>query len=107
MKGSATIHAGACGQITKATADFDEKTGLCKLHIETDCPHFAKVADTLEGVQVKPGEEFAWETSQVHKAMRAHCTHTACPVPAGIVKAIQVATGKKSPAQASITTEKL
>ena len=107
MKGSAIINAGVCGQITKATADFDEKSGLCKLHIETKCPHFAKVAEKLEGVEVKAADEFSWETSQVHKAMRENCSHTTCPVPAGIVKAIQVAIGRKGPAEASITTEKL
>ena len=107
MKGSATINAGACGQITKATADFDENTGLCTLHIESKCPHFAKAAEKFEGAKIRPGDEFSWETSQVHKIMHTNCTHTTCPIPSGILKAVQVAIGKKEPSQASITTEKL
>lgn len=105
MKASAKIEAGACGFTTKVVAEFDEKSGGCQLDIDTDCPHFAKVAAVLH--EVKPAEEFAWETSQIHKAMHANCSHTACPVPSGIMKAVQVACGKKPPVNASIVVEKL
>jgi hypothetical protein len=105
MKAKATIDAGACGYKTNVVADFDEKSGDCALFIKTDCPHFAKVAAVLH--HVKPSDEFVWETSQVHNAMHANCSHTACPVPSGIVKAVQVACGKKPPVNASIVVEKL
>jgi hypothetical protein len=103
MIASATIKAGACGFTTIATAELDEKSGAYTLHIETDCPHFAKVAAKLEGLEVVPAEEFAWETSKIHNAMRENCSHTACPVPSGIMRAVQVACGKKPPAEASIS----
>jgi hypothetical protein len=102
MKGITTVKAGVCGKTTVASAEFDEKSGLCTLHIITDCPHFQKVADKLEGRAVKPAEEFAWETSTIHAAMRANCSHTACPVPSGMLKAVQVACGKKPAANADI-----
>lgn len=105
MRAKSIIKAGACGQTTNVFADFDEKSGVCKLAIDTTCPHFAKVASLLR--EVKPAEEFAWETSQVHKTMQANCSHTACPVPSGILKAVQVACGKKLAANASIEVEKL
>lgn len=105
MKARAKIDAGACGFKTNVVADFDEKNGTCSLFIKTDCPHFAKVAAVLK--DVKPSEEFAWETSQIHKAMHANCSHTACPVPSGIMKAVQVAVGKKQPANATIEVEKI
>jgi len=103
MKGITTVRAGICGKTTVSSAEFDEKTGLCTLHIITDCPHFQKVVDKLDGASVNPAEEFAWDTSKIHAAMRETCSHTACPVPAGIVKAVQVASGKKGAADASIS----
>jgi len=101
MKTTVTITAGACGFTTKASADFDPATGMCKLEISTPCPHFGKVAAELDAVA--PGEEFDWAKSHIHNKMHALCSHTACPVPAGLVKAVQVACGKKSPVNASIT----
>ena len=107
MKASSTINAGACGFNTKAVADFDEKNGICKLQIDTNCPHFAKVAEILNSSELRPAEEFAWDTSKVHKTMRENCSHTACPVPSGILKAVQVACGKKPPVDASIGVKAL
>lgn len=105
MKASAKIDAGACGFKTNVVADYDEKSGDCALFIKTDCPHFAKVAAVLH--KVKPSDEFAWDTSKVHKAMHGNCSHTACPVPVGILKAVQVAVGKKMPVNAVIEVEQL
>ncbi len=103
MKAVATIHAGACARITVAEATCDSSDGACLLHIRTDCPAFAKVAEKLEGTKVVPAQEFDWGTSRIHAAMRENCSHTACPVPAGIMKAVQVASGKKPPVDASIS----
>lgn len=103
MKATSTIMAGACGFTTRAKADFDEKSGNCTLSFDTNCPHFAKVAAVLH--EVHPDEEFNWEKSRIHAAMHANCSHTACPVPSGIVKAVQTACGKKAPATATIITQ--
>ena len=103
MRGFATVKAGACGKTTAVTAEFDERSGLCTLHLETDCPHFQKVAEKLNGITVRPSDEFAWGTSKIHAAMRENCTHTACPVPSGVVKAVQVACGKKEAVDAEIS----
>jgi hypothetical protein len=103
VKAVATIHAGACGQTTAVEATCEGADGSCLLHIQTDCPAFAKVAEKLEGVKVVPAEEFDWAKSRIHAAMRANCSHTACPVPSGIMKAVQVASGKKPPVDASIS----
>ena len=103
MKAVATIHAGACGHVTVVEATGDPADGTCLLHIQTDCTAFEKVAEKLEGAKVLPAEEFDWAKSRIHAAMRENCSHTACPVPAGIVKAVQVAAGKKQPVDASIS----
>ncbi|MFA5257197.1 MAG: hypothetical protein WC360_03520 [Opitutales bacterium] len=52
---------------------------------------------------LRPSDEYDWEKSVVHATMRENCTHTACPVPSGIIKAVQVASGLKPPVDASIT----
>jgi nitrite reductase/ring-hydroxylating ferredoxin subunit len=98
-----SINAGACGYISTVQADFDKESGLCAIKVDTKCPAFANVADKVHSV--RPKEEFAWESSQIHNAMRANCSHTACPVPAGMVKAVQVACGMKPPVNASISFE--
>jgi len=103
MKSKVSINAGACGYVTKVEADFDKETGLCALKIDCTCPHFNKAAEKLHAV--RPSEEYNWEKSVVHATMRDNCSHTACPVPSGIIKAVQVASGMKKGVNASITFE--
>ncbi|MBN1403182.1 MAG: hypothetical protein JW942_01780 [Opitutales bacterium] len=95
------IDAGVCGFTTDVSAKFDAETGICDLKVDTKCPAFAKVAAKIHSVS--PAEEACWGKSVIHNTMRENCSHTACPVPAGIVKAVQVACGMKAPVNASIT----
>jgi len=45
---------------------------------------------------------FRGEGPKTLRMAAKHCKHTACPVPAGIIKAIEVASGLALPKDASI-----
>ncbi len=94
------IHAGICGFRTtvRAIMDGDE----CVLNIQSDCPDVQRMGNEL--VRVDPMQEMSWRGSppQVMEMARRYCKHAACPVPAGIIKAVEVAAGLALPANAEI-----
>lgn len=102
MRATVITNAGACGFVTKAVVDCEQGAPNCRLSISTNCPHFAKVAAQLDGRELAVADEFDWNKSRIHAAMRENCSHTGCPVPAGLIKAVQVASGKKPPVDAKI-----
>lgn len=89
---SATIHAGICGFTSVVEAECDEDQEVT-FTVRTDCPNYRPIDGqpfTTDAYQVcfeKVGEGFVYET------LKPHCRHAACPVPAGAVKAIEVAAG--------------
>lgn len=87
---TATIHAGVCNFTTTVQVD-SEDLQTATIQIRTECPSLKPLeAETLEvdGFtecfgKVGEGEIYGW--------CRTHCRHAACPVPTGIVKAVEVA----------------
>lgn len=84
------INAGVCGFITEVEAESDDlQTVIIK--IQTQCP------------SLKPLENNSFEVDgfvecfgkigegEVYSQCRKYCKHAACTVPAGIIKAIEVA----------------
>lgn len=98
----AVIHAGNCGYVTtvEATLDGDRRV---LLHIESDCKAIQRLAEHLQAVD--PYEEISFRRGmpQTIEAGIRHCSHAACPVPVGIIKAVEVAAGLALPGEASIT----
>lgn len=88
----AEIQPGACGLITvvKATAIGNRKV---ELSIESACPHVKKLAESLGVVDAYKELSCRREITSIIAAGLEHCTHAACPVPCGIVKAVEVAAG--------------
>jgi hypothetical protein len=94
-------NSGICGFTTTvmATSDDDEEVTLS---IESTCPNYAKLGDDLTVVDAfevgfaKVGE------GPVFDACRTYCKHPACPVPNGIIKAVEVAAHLALPHGASI-----
>jgi hypothetical protein len=70
--------------ITEIRATSHDKSGMVKLEINTRCESIKKLAGDLLRMAAK------------------HCKHTSCPVPSGIVKAVEVASGMALPKDASI-----
>lgn len=94
----AEIHAGACGFNTtvRATSNDDDPRRV-DLAIESECPAIRKLADALP--HVDPFHEIAFRRGMplTYEVAHAHCSHAACPVPSGIIKAVEVAAGLALP----------
>jgi hypothetical protein len=99
----AQINAGICGfQATVITRTQDD---LVTVEITSDCPAIQKLSQNL--TQVDPFQEISFRRNipQTIQAAMKYCTHAACPVPSGIIKAIEVEAGLALPADVSITIE--
>jgi hypothetical protein len=100
----AEIMAGVCGFHTTVVATQDGE--MVKLDIHSDCKSIMKMAAGL--VEVDPLREISFhgEGPLVLQAAVKACRHPSCPVPAGILKAAEVAAGLALPVDATIHIEK-
>jgi hypothetical protein len=85
---TAEIFAGNCGFNTTVTATMDGK--VCKLQITSDCNAIQKMGEEL--IEVNPYQEISFKRAmpKIHEAGHKFCTHAACPVPVGIIKAMEI-----------------
>lgn len=100
----AEINAGACGFTTTVIA---VKNGSkVELEIDSECDAVRKLAAEL--TVVDPFREFSFrgQGPQTLEMGARYCSHPACPVPVGIIKAIEVAAGLALPADATIKVSK-
>ena len=83
------IEPGNCGYTAIVEAEMADR--MCNLSIESQCPAIQKLAKEL--TQVNPMQEISFRrsTPAILEAGAKYCTHAACPVPVGIVKAVEVA----------------
>ena len=97
------VFSGICG--FKTTIKIEDKgryKASCK--IESSCPNHQKVAKLLELQTINVMDElFKKGESQVLKACQGTIPHVSCPVPAAILKALEVGVGLALPADATIT----
>jgi hypothetical protein len=96
----AEIHAGICGFNTTVRTTMEGE--VCKINIESDCQAIQKLAEHL--TEVDPLGEIS-SRRRMPKTLDAghqYCTHAACPVPVGIIKAIEVEARLALPADATI-----
>lgn len=96
------VFSGICGFTTSIEIEEKEKyTAVCKM--EGQCPNCSKVAEILAVEPLNVMDElFRKGQSKVIEACRSNLPHISCPVPAGILKALEVGTGLALPADASI-----
>lgn len=98
------IFSGVCGFQTKVNAETNGEYQT-KLHLETTCPNVKKMAETLDTVNVMD-ELFRKGQSQVMAAAQKHLPHITCPVPVGILKAVEASAGMALTKDATITFTK-
>ena len=74
--------------------------------VESDCDAIQRLGEAL--AEVEPFQEisFRGEGPRTLELGAKHCYHTACPVPVGIIKAIEIEAGLALPADASIKLSK-
>jgi hypothetical protein len=100
----AEIISGICGFTTSVGARKEGSNVV--LSIESDCDAIQRMAEEL--TEVEPFQEisFRGEGPRTLRAGAKHCYHPACPVPVGIIKAIEVEAGLALPADATIKLSK-
>ncbi len=99
-----TIDSGICGMSTTVTATSEGRS--VRLEFETDCGYVQALAAEL--AEVDPFREISYrgEGPVTLRLAPKHLVHPACPVPSGIIKAIEVASGLALPKDAHISPAK-
>jgi hypothetical protein len=94
------IFAGICGFSTTVLATQEGE--VCKLDIQSQCDAIQRMAADL--TEVEPFREISFRRNmpQTMEAAIKYCKHAACPVPVGIIKAVEVAAGLALPADVTI-----
>ncbi len=102
---SAEIESGICGFCTTVTTTTEGGRKV-RVEFETDCGYVEQLAEAL--TEVDPYREISYrgEGPITLKLAAEHLVHPACPVPAGIIKAIEVEAGLALPKDASIKPAK-
>jgi hypothetical protein len=100
----AEIISGICG--FTASVETHMVGGKCVVSIQSDCDAIERLGKDLQ--EVDPFQEitFRGDGPQTLKMGVKHCYHTACPVPVGTIKAIEVEAGLALPADAVIKLSK-
>ncbi|MFA4965881.1 MAG: hypothetical protein WC709_09655 [Thermoleophilia bacterium] len=103
---SAEIDSGICGFCTtvRTTGAGDGRT--VRLEFETDCGHVQKLAECLTEVDAYREISYRGEGPLTLRLAAEHLVHPACPVPSGIIKAIEVEAELAFPKDASIKPSK-
>ena len=93
------IDSGICGMQSTVWATADMNTYRCALRIESECDAIEKIGQEMP--EVDAFQEISLRRGDGPLALQKgveHCYHSACPVPVGIIKAIEVASGLALPA---------
>jgi hypothetical protein len=97
------VFSGICGFKTMIRVE-DQGKYRAKCIIESGCPNHKKVSKILDTATFNMMDElFKKGESQVLNACRGIVPHVSCPVPAAILKALEVGVGLALPADAAIT----
>ncbi len=96
----AVVKSGACGFSVEVTA---EKGKDKKVHIslETECKMVKKMLEDVSVVEIMALFS-GLLNNPVYKSAAKHLKHASCPVPSGILKAVEVESGMAVPKEVSI-----
>ena len=100
----AKIQSGICGFSATVEARMDGRR--CVVSVDSDCKAIQELAEDLREVDPFQEISFRGKGSHVLEMGAKHCPHTACPVPVGIIKAIEVEAGLALPKDAVIRLSK-
>ncbi len=100
------VQAGICGFVTAVSAVPDE-FGMVRIALQSDCPNMGKLAAELDAVDPMDIMASKAKDGVVYAAAARALPHHACPVPVGIIKAVEVAGGFALPADVSIEVKKV
>jgi len=99
------IFAGVCGFSTQVQAEKSSNY-VVSLKITSGCKDIQKMAEEITEVNALEEISFRSGIPSVLLKGQKYCPHAACPVPAGIIKTVEVAAGLALPADVEIKIEK-
>jgi len=94
------IHCGACGFSTTVTADKREEKEV-QITLESECERVRRMSDDISTLTMMAAFT-GFLSNPVYRSAAKHLPHVACPVPSGILKALEVELGFNVPKDASI-----
>jgi len=86
-----TVDAGVCKMKTIIFAKANPDTGMVDIEIKSDCPNVLKMSWKLTSICPYSEVEAEMNKSEVYTLASDALPHAACPVPCGVIKAIEVA----------------
>ena len=100
----AEVFAGICG--FKTIIETKSVDDMVRLQIKSDCPAITRLAGQI--TEVDPYQEITFRRGgpQTFQVSVKYCAHTACPVPVGIIKAVEVEAGLALPMDVTIKVSK-
>lgn len=105
MKSRVIVEAGICGLNTEIIAEAIDFTTV-KMEIRSDCPNINEMNADLAELNIFDELKILGEKSKIMKSFKKHGLHADCPVPVGMIKAIEVAAGLALPADVRIKITK-
>jgi len=71
---------------------------VCRLEVQSECEDIQKLSK--EVAEVDPFNEISFRGSEpsIYQLAKKHCPHASCPVPAAMIKAVEIAAGLALPA---------
>ena len=100
----AEIDSGQCGFTTVIIASMNGK--ICRLSITSDCEAIQKLASSLKEVEPYREVSFHQDRPLTFEMAAKYCPHAACPVPIGIIKAVEIEAGLGVPVDVRIRLSK-
>ncbi|MDR1954928.1 MAG: hypothetical protein LBP82_03125 [Candidatus Methanoplasma sp.] len=86
-----TVDAGVCKMITVITAKANPNTGMVDIDIQSDCANVLKMSWSVKPICPYTEVEAAMNETEIYKIASEALPHAACPVPCGVIKAVEVA----------------
>lgn len=100
----AEISPGACGFET--IVEVTKEDNNLNISIQSKCKAIQKLAEELKTVEPYSEISFKGDLPRTIELGIKHCIHSACPVPVGIIKAIEIAAGLNIPKDTTIKLSK-
>lgn len=100
----AEIFSGVCGFMTVVESKMDGE--VCRLSIQSQCKSIQRLAKNLDKVDPLHEISARREMPETLTAGTQYCAHAACPVPVGIIKAVEVEAGLALPKDVTIKITK-
>ncbi|MFC1920265.1 DUF6951 family protein [Chloroflexota bacterium] len=98
-----TVNPGVCGMVSTITVSKKDRWQV-NLKIDSKCEMIIKIGEELAEMDMRDAMKPQSESS-VYKCASKVRSHTACPVPMAILKAMEVEAGMALPRPVSLTFE--